>query len=92
MHHPQLAPSPVHAGNVEVVEALDESYLGQPASVPEDWRALFEQLKGADSPGRAAVAKQIHHLLSGASRSTARPAAAPPMVRPRSPSRSRSCA
>jgi len=65
MNHPQLAPSPVHAGNAEFVEALYESYLGQPASVPEDWRALFEQLKGADSPGRAAVAKQIHRLLTG---------------------------
>ena len=56
--------SPVYAGNAEFIEDLYERYLAQPASVPEEWRRLFEPWKGADSPGRAAAADRVRRLFA----------------------------
>jgi 2-oxoglutarate dehydrogenase E1 component len=64
MTSPMLSASPVYAGNAEFIEDLYESYLHQPASVPEEWRGLFAQWKGADSPGRAAAADRIRRLFA----------------------------
>ncbi|MBN2194555.1 MAG: 2-oxoglutarate dehydrogenase E1 component [Polyangiaceae bacterium] len=64
MSNPMLPVSPVYAGNAEFVEDLYERYLGHPASVSEEWRRFFEASKGADSPGRAAVADQVRQLLA----------------------------
>ena len=63
MSNIMLPASPVYAGNAEFLEDLYERYLSQPASVPMDWQRLFSQLKGADSPGRAAIAEQVRRLL-----------------------------
>ena len=58
-----LPVSPVYAGNAEFLEDLYERFLTQPASVSEEWRRFFALWKGADSPGRAAVADQVRRLF-----------------------------
>ena len=63
MNNSMLPVSPVYAGNAEFIEDLYERYLTQPTSVSEDWRHLFSAFKGADSPGRAAIADQIRRLF-----------------------------
>ncbi len=69
-------------GNAPFVEELYENYLGDPASVPEEWRAYFDKL--AQQPGN--VAKDVPHApviaafaaqaQQGGFRQTAAPAAA----------------
>ena len=63
MTQPMLPVSPVYAGNAEFLEDLYERFLAQPASVPEEWQRLFALWKGADSPGRSAVADQVRRLF-----------------------------
>ena len=43
-------------GSAPYIESLDESYLDNPQSVPEDWRIYFETL-----PSEPSDTKEISH-------------------------------
>jgi 2-oxoglutarate dehydrogenase E1 component len=63
-----LEPTPLYGGNADLLDALYEQYLRDPASVAEPWRAYFERLGGLDAaPARRPV--------RSATESTRRPAA-----------------
>ena len=53
----QYQSSPIHGSNAPYVEALYESYLGNPQSVPEEWRRYFEGIAGTghDVPHRRVI-------------------------------------
>ena len=68
----QYESSPFHGANAPYVEALYESYLEDPASVPPEWRELFVGLGGAVSQDVAhgpVVEALIRRLSSADSRS-----------------------
>ena len=53
----QMSNSHLFGGNAPFVEALYESYLENPASVPENWREYFDQMQNL--PG--AELKDVAH-------------------------------
>ena len=56
-----LAVSYLFGGNAPYVEELYESYLDNPGSVPEKWRAYFDQLQLQPTPdGQDGVRDQAH--------------------------------
>ena len=48
-------------GNAPYVEDLYESYLDNPASVPEQWRAYFDQMQLVTAPGKGAGDRDVAH-------------------------------
>jgi 2-oxoglutarate dehydrogenase E1 component len=47
-----LQPTPLYGGNAEFLDRLYEDYLRDPASVPDNWRTYFAQLKGENAETR----------------------------------------
>jgi 2-oxoglutarate dehydrogenase E1 component len=67
--------SHLSGGNVAYIEQLYESYLEDPASVPEEWRAHFEKLprvEGVITPDVPHAPVRTHFELLGRSRGRAR--------------------
>lgn len=61
-----LAGSHLSGGQVPWVEDLYERYLVDPASVPDDWRATFDALPGANGPdpSHARIRKRFEGLAT----------------------------
>jgi len=53
--------SHLFGGNAPYIEDLYESYLDNPGSVPEQWRAYFDQMQLLAGPGRQAEARDVAH-------------------------------
>ncbi len=53
--------SHLFGGNAPYIEDLYESYLDNPGSVPEQWRAYFDQLQLVPGAGRGADARDVAH-------------------------------
>jgi 2-oxoglutarate dehydrogenase E1 component len=68
-----LQPTPLYGGNAEFLDGLYEDYLRDPASVPENWRAYFAQLKGETSERRHLALRQAisERAASGATSAAA---------------------
>ena len=59
-----LQNSYLFGGNAPYVEELYESYLDNPGSVPDNWRAYFDQLQQMPATdGREATRDQAHHPI-----------------------------
>lgn len=79
----RLASTPLFGGNAPYVEALYESFLEDPASVPEAWRRYFQKEgRSGDTPRRkleaemAAMAKEHRPSTAAAATGDGRQAAA----------------
>jgi len=48
-------------GNAPYIEDLYESYLDNPGSVPEQWRAYFDQMQLVTAPGKASEDRDVAH-------------------------------
>ncbi len=61
------ASSHLYGGNAAYIEAFYEAWLQDPASVPAQWRQLFESLPGevSDERGHADVIERFRHLRDG---------------------------
>ena len=53
--------SHLFGGNALYIEDLYESYLDNPGSVPEQWRAYFDQMQLVAGPGMQAEARDVAH-------------------------------
>lgn len=73
--------------NAAFVQVMYEQYLRDPASVDEEWRALFDNGRQAELPiiptDRAEVLKSVENTAPSAPRTTAPPPPPPPADAPR---------
>src|SRR5690606_13490000 len=96
----QLQSTPLQGANASFIEALYESYLESPASVPEVWRRFFESVGSehdevAHGPIREALGRRLAAQPGAAAARVAAPPpapggpppAAPPPRPPRPPPR-----
>ncbi|MCJ7839043.1 MAG: thiamine pyrophosphate-dependent enzyme, partial [Burkholderiales bacterium] len=73
--------SHLFGGNAPYIEDLYESYLDNPGSVPEQWRAYFDQMQLVAGPGKGAEDRDVAHapiidaFAKRAKQGTLRPAA-----------------
>jgi 2-oxoglutarate dehydrogenase E1 component len=56
-----LSNSYLFGSNAPFVEELYENYLGDPQSVPQQWREYFDKLQGVPAPGRSGAARDVAH-------------------------------
>ena len=78
----QLQSTPLQGANASFIEALYESYLESPASVPEVWRRFFESVGSehdevAHGPIREALGRRLAAQPGAAAARVAAPADAP---------------
>ena len=61
------ASSHLYGGNADYIEAWYETWLADPAAVPEQWRKLFDSLPGEANSEQAhrAVEDRFRNLTNG---------------------------
>jgi 2-oxoglutarate dehydrogenase E1 component len=75
----QLRSTPLQGANASFVEALYESYLEAPGSVPDAWRRFFSELSDADDVAHGPIVEALGKRL--------KTQGAPPPMRRRARSR-----